>query len=91
MAELVEDDEVEACEMIADAALPTGPGLGLELVDEIDGGEEPSPRSGADAIARDGDGQMSLAGSGSTDQLLGEEGAAAGSPPRRRWPRSLSE
>ena len=80
IAEFVEDDEVEPCEMIGDAALPAGSSLGLELVDEIDGGEEPSARSGPDAGSRDGDGQMGLAGSGSADQhgvtLLGEEGAA---------------
>ena len=65
--------------MIGDAALPTGSSLGLELVDEIDGGEEASPRSGSDAIACDGDGKMGLASSRSADQhgiaLLGEEGA----------------
>lgn len=44
--------------MIGDASLPAGSGLGLELIDEIDGGEKPSARSGADAVARDGDGHM---------------------------------
>jgi hypothetical protein len=33
IAEFVEDDGVEAGEMICDAALPTRAGLGLELVD----------------------------------------------------------
>ena len=55
IAEFVEDDEVEPGEMIGDATLSAGAGLGLELVDEIDGGEEPSARSAANAIARDGD------------------------------------
>ena len=54
--------------------------FGLELVDEIDGGEEAPARSGADAASRDGDGQMRLAGAGSADQddiaLLGDEAAA---------------
>jgi hypothetical protein len=54
--------------MIGDAALPAGSSLGFDLVDEIDGGEESSARSGPDAVARDGDGQMGLAGSGSADQ-----------------------
>jgi hypothetical protein len=35
IAEFVEDDEVEAGEMIGDAALPTRAGLGLELVDGL--------------------------------------------------------
>jgi len=40
IAEFVEDDEVEAGEIIGKASLPTGAGLTLELVDEVDGGEE---------------------------------------------------
>ena len=40
IAELVEDDEVHACEIVGDAALPAGARLGLEPVDEVDGGEE---------------------------------------------------
>ena len=40
IAEFVEDDEVEAREIIGDAALASGARLGLEPVDEIDGGEE---------------------------------------------------
>jgi hypothetical protein len=79
IAEFVEDDEVEAGEMIGDAALPVRAGLGLELIDEIDGGEEPSPRSGPDAGSRHGNRQMGLAGSRSANQhsvtLLGKEGA----------------
>jgi hypothetical protein len=74
--------------MISDPPLPAGSGLGLELVDEIDGGEEASARSGPDAVARDGDRQMALAGSSSADQhgvaLLGEKGA--GSEPRTLAP-----
>ena len=42
ITEFVEDDEVEAGKIVGDAALPTGAGLSLELVDEIDGGEEAS-------------------------------------------------
>ena len=43
IAEFVEDDEVEAREIIGESPLATGAALSLELVDEIDGGEEPSP------------------------------------------------
>ena len=80
IAEFVEDDEVEAGEIVGDASLASGAAFGLELIDEIDGGEEATARSGADAASRDGDGQMGLAGSGSSDQddvsLLGDEAAA---------------
>src|SRR6516164_9675231 len=80
IAEFIEDDEVEAREIIGDAALAPGAAFGLELVDEIDGGEEASARSGADAASRDRDGQMRLSRSGSSDQddvaLLGDEAAS---------------
>jgi hypothetical protein len=80
IAEFIENDEVEAGEIVGDASLATGSALGLELIDEINCGEEAPTRSRPDAAARDGDGQMGLAGSGSTDEddvaLLGNEGAA---------------
>ena len=51
-----------------------------DLIDEIDGGEEATARSSADAASRNGDGQMRLASAGSADQddvaLLSDEGAA---------------
>jgi hypothetical protein len=64
IAEFIEDDEVEAGEIIGKASLAAGARLGLELVDEIDGGEESAARPGADAASRDGDGQMRLACAG---------------------------
>src|ERR1700691_4266511 len=80
IAEFVEDDEVEAGQGVGDASLAAGSTFGLELIDEIDGGEEAPARSGADAASRDGDGQMRLAGAGSADQddiaLLSDEAAA---------------
>src|SRR5271168_1764520 len=80
IAEFVEDDEVEAGQVVGDASLSAGSTFGLELIDEIDGGEEPSARSGVDAAARDGDSQMRLACAGPADQddvaLLGDEAAA---------------
>jgi hypothetical protein len=45
IAEFVEDDEVETGEIIGDASLASGSAFGLELVDEIDGGEEAPARS----------------------------------------------
>ena len=64
IAEFIEDDEVEAGEIVGDASLASGSAFGLELIDEIDGGEEATARSGSDAASRDGDGQMGLARSG---------------------------
>jgi hypothetical protein len=40
IAEFVEDDEVEAGKIISKSSLATSACLSLELVDEIDGGEE---------------------------------------------------
>jgi hypothetical protein len=40
VAELVQDDEVEAAQMIGDAALAAGARSGVELVDEVDDVEE---------------------------------------------------
>jgi len=68
VAELVEDDEVHAGEVVGHAALAPGTGFGLELVDEIDDVEEAAAGARADAGPGDGDGQMGLAGAGATDQ-----------------------
>ena len=64
IAEFVEDHEVEACEIIGKPCLAACTTLGLELIDEIDGCEEATARSRADAAPRDGDGQMRLARAG---------------------------
>jgi len=56
--EFIEDDNVEAGEIVGDASLASASAFGPELIDEIDGGEEAPARSGADATPRDGDGQM---------------------------------
>src|SRR5271167_1210658 len=78
IAEFIEDDDVEASEIVGDASLASGSTFGLELIDEIDGGEEAAARSSADATPRDGDGQMRLAGAADEDDvaLLGDESAA---------------
>src|SRR5271155_4954955 len=81
IAEFVEDDDVEASEIVGDASLASGSSFGLELIDEIDGSEEAPARSSADATPRDADGQMRFAGSGSSNEddvaLLGDEGSAS--------------
>jgi hypothetical protein len=45
IVELVEDDEVEAGEIVSDASQTSGSAFDLELIDEIDGGEEAPARS----------------------------------------------
>ena len=70
VAELVEDDEVEAREMVGETALPAGAGLGLELVDQIDDVEEAAAGPAADAGAGDADGEVGLSGSGRTNRIV---------------------
>ena len=78
VAELVENDEVHAGEMIGDPALPTAAGLGFEPIDEIDDIVEPATGAGADAASRDGDGEMGFAGSGRSSDILPGIRARAG-------------
>jgi hypothetical protein len=47
IAKLIEDDEVQTGEIIGKPSLAARSSLGLEPVDQIDGGEEASTRSGA--------------------------------------------
>ena len=79
IAELVEDNEIQAAEMIGDAPLSSGPGLSLEPVHQVDHVVEPSARSIADAGPGNGDSQMGFARAGATDEhhvaLLGQEPA----------------
>jgi len=82
ITKFIEDDDVEASEIVSDASLSSGSTFGLELIDEIDGGEEPPARTSVDAASRNGDGQMRLACARSPDEdavaRLGDE--AAGFP-----------
>src|SRR5690606_33335961 len=79
VAEFVKDDEVEPGQVIGNAPLPPGAGLGLQPVDQIDHIEEASASTVADQRPGNGDGQLRLAGSGAADQddvtLIGDEGA----------------
>ena len=90
VAEFVEDDEVAADELLCGAALAPGvarscarrhAGLGLEVVDQVDDVVAPATGALSDAGARDGNGEMGLAGAGSADKddvALAFEEAAAG-------------
>ena len=64
IAEFVEDDKVEAGEIVRHASVASGSAFRLELIDEIDAGEEALAGSRSDAASRDGDNQMGLAGTG---------------------------
>ena len=70
VAEFVEDDEVEAAEIIGGSALPAGAGLGLKLVDQVDDVEEAAAGAGADECAGNGDREMALAGAWGTNRIL---------------------
>jgi len=77
ITEFIEDNQVEARQIVSKAALPAGASLGFESIDQIDDVEETATRSAANAGARDGDGKMRLAGSSPSDEddiaLLGDE------------------
>ena len=49
IAQLVQDQEVEPAEEIGRAALAIGAGLGVKLVDQVDGVEEAAPPAAPDA------------------------------------------
>jgi len=68
IAELVEDDEIDADELVGEAPGLSGTRLGLELIDQIEGGEEPHARAVADAIGADRYRYMAFPGAGSADQ-----------------------
>jgi hypothetical protein len=78
IAEFIEDDEVHAGEVIGEPALASVAGLGFEPIDEIDDIIEPSAGAGANAASRNGDGEMSLAGSGRSSDILPGIRATAG-------------
>jgi len=68
IAEFVEYHKVEAGEVIGKPALPSVPGFGLQLIDEIDHVIEPAAGAAADTASADGDGQVGFAGPGAADQ-----------------------
>jgi hypothetical protein len=58
IAQFVEDDEVEADEIIGQPSLPAGARLAFQPVDQVDDGVEPATRAAADAGPGDGDREM---------------------------------
>ena len=95
LAELVEDDEVHAGEVVDHSTLTTPSAFGLELVDPVDDVEEAAARTDSDSGPGDGDGQMGLAGAGPADQdgvaLMGDEVAAGEIPHQRLVDRRIVE
>ena len=68
IAQLVENDEIHAGQMLGEPALPSVASLGFEPVDEIDDVVEAATGTIADTASGDSDGQMGLAGTGAADQ-----------------------
>ena len=64
IAQLVQDQEVEARDQISGSALPFCTGFGIQLVHRIDAIEEPPATATADAGAGNTDGEVGFAGSG---------------------------
>jgi hypothetical protein len=74
IAELVDDDEIVAQQVLGQASAAAGGFLLLELVDQIDEVEEAAPSPGADDGRGDADAQVGFAGAGAAD----EDGVALG-------------
>jgi hypothetical protein len=62
IAQFVENDEIEADEIVGEASLTAGAGLALQAVDQVDDGVKPAPGTAADASPGDGNGAVARAG-----------------------------
>ena len=68
VAELVEDQEVEAGDEIGGSSLAFCAGFCVQLVHQVDHIEEPTPAAFPDACPGDADGKMGFAGACASDQ-----------------------
>src|SRR5258708_4599587 len=68
IAKFVDDDEIVAQQFLGQPAALARSLLLLELVDEIDEVEEPSPGAGADHGRSNGNAEMGFAGAGAADE-----------------------
>src|SRR5438105_15141203 len=68
IAQFVEDDEVEAGQVIRKPPLPAGARFGFEPVDQVDDIVEAATGATADAGPGDGNGKMAFAGAGAADE-----------------------
>src|SRR3954469_18637584 len=77
IAEFVEHDEVHAGEVVGEPPLPTGAGLALQPVHQVEDDVEAASCAATDARSCDCHGEMRFAGAGSADQdgvaLLGQK------------------
>ena len=81
IAELIENEEIDAGEPVGDAAMAAELGFALQPVDQVDGIEEARLAPGPDHAAGHADGNVALASPGAADQhyiALAVEEAAAG-------------
>src|SRR5215472_17558033 len=79
VAQLVENDEIDADELVGEFSGLASAGFGLELVDQIDGGKETHAGTVAHAIGANRYSEVTLAAAGPADQYgvaLGSEKAA---------------
>jgi len=77
IAELIEDDEVHAGQVVGEPALATSAGLGLKAIDEIDDVVKPAADTTPNAASRNGDGKMRFSGASPGS---GQQGCRS-----RRW------
>jgi hypothetical protein len=81
IAELIQDDEVHAGQVIGKAALAGIASFGLETIDEVNHIVEPATGAGSNAASGDGNSKMRLTGTGAADQngiaLLGQDAPPA--------------
>jgi hypothetical protein len=70
VAQLVDDDEIVAQQLLGETAAATGSLLLLQLVDEIDQVEEAPPGAGTDDGRCDADAEMGFAGAGRSSDIL---------------------
>src|SRR5262245_9101250 len=68
ITQLVDDDEIDADELVGKPSGLAGARLGLELIDQIDGGEEAYAGTVAHAVGTDRYRNMTLSGAGSANQ-----------------------
>ena len=81
VAELIDDDEIVAQQLLGEPAAATGGLLLLQLIDQIDQVEEAASGASTDDRRGDGDAQMCFTGAGATDEdriALGVQECAGG-------------
>src|SRR3954453_9947361 len=65
--QFVQHDEIDAGELVGEPTRPSGPGLGLQAVDQVDEVEEAGTSAATHAVGGDGDADVRLAGARPAD------------------------